>query len=163
MVVVYRRGLDGAAHEEDADALRGVHFVAGEGEEVDVAEVGGEVEGDFGGGLGGVGVEEDGGVGGLDDSGEVGDGEHDAGFVVGVHDGDEEGFAGAQGADEVGAGEVAVGVDGDDGDVIAAALEFAGGFEDGRVFDRRYIFQRRGGVKRSRSGNGKGSCFLRFD
>ena len=56
----HRIEADAAACEEDADALGGVHLVAGDGEEVDVLEqaIGAEVEGELAGGLDGVGVEE---------------------------------------------------------------------------------------------------------
>ena len=87
---VEERGeADVAADEEDAGALRGVHLVAGDGEQVDVLErgLGAEVEGELAGGLDGVGVEES--AGGVGDGGEFGDGLDDAGLVVGEHDGDE--------------------------------------------------------------------------
>ena len=48
------------ADEERAGALRGVHLVAGDGEQVDVLEFAGEIERKLGGGLHGVGVDEDG-------------------------------------------------------------------------------------------------------
>ena len=123
-----------AADVEDADALGGVHLVAGEGEEVDVPEVAGEVDGELAGGLGGVGVEDDGRVGRLRDARPVADRPGDAGFVVGHHEGDEEGV-GTEGADVVGGGDAALAVDGQAGDFAAAAFEFAADFEDGRVLD----------------------------
>ena len=54
-----RREAHVAADEEDAGALRGVHLVAGDGEQVDVLERAvGEIERELAGGLDGVGVEE---------------------------------------------------------------------------------------------------------
>ena len=46
------------ADEEGAGALRSVHLVAGDGEQVDVLELAGEIEREFCGGLDGVGVKE---------------------------------------------------------------------------------------------------------
>ena len=132
-----QEGTEGRAlpDVERTNALGGVHLVAREAEEVDLGQLAGEVEGKLSGGLGGVGVEEDGGIGGLHDAGEVGDGKDDAGLVVGVHDADKERLAGAQGADEGGAVEFAGGEDGDVGDGVAAAFEFAAGLQDGRMLD----------------------------
>ena len=60
-----------AADEEDAGALGGVHLVAGEAEEIDlsVRAFWGEIEGELGGGLDGVGMEE--GSGGVGDGGKL--------------------------------------------------------------------------------------------
>ena len=139
LVAAEQEGADWGAFAdvEGPDALGGVHLVAGEGEQVHVRELAGEVEGELSGDLGGVGVEEDGRGGLLDNAGEVGDGEDDAGLVVGEHDGDEEGFVGADGADEGRDVEGAGGEDRDVGDGIAAAFELAAGLEDGGVFDGR--------------------------
>ncbi len=101
------REVDAVADEEDSGSLRGVHLVAGEGEEVDVLEGSGEVgaaevEGELGGCLDGVGMEEDGGVVGLGDAGELADGLDGSGFVVGEHDGDEFGVGAEGGMEGVG-------------------------------------------------------------
>jgi hypothetical protein len=121
-----------AANVEGADSLGTVDLVAGDGHEVDV--VGDDVDGDLADGLNGVAMEEDtllmaelaDGLDGLDD----------ADFVVGVHDGDEDGLVGAFGDD--GALEVfhvneAVGLDGEVGDAEAGLLETLTGVEGGLV------------------------------
>ena len=84
--VEQRRDVDAAADEEDAGALRGVHLVAGDAEQVDVLERAGEVDGELAGGLDRVGVEEDRGVVGLGDAGQFADGLDGSGLVVGEHD-----------------------------------------------------------------------------
>ena len=122
------------ANEQGAGASGGVHFVAGEGEEVDVLELAGEVEGELAGGLDGVGVEE--GAVGFGEAGELADGLDDAGFVVREHDADEAGV-GLQGEVEVVGGDEAVAVGLEVGDVDAATLEGFGGMEHGVVFDGR--------------------------
>ena len=77
-----------AANVERADALGRVEFVAGEGEQIDLQRV--HVERNFPGGLHGVGVEIDVGFGG--DAADFFERLDGAELVVGVHDGDENGF-----------------------------------------------------------------------
>ena len=130
--------LDAFADEEDAGALRRVHLVAGEREQVDVLELTGEVDGELGGGLYGVGVDENlGGVAfgvGLGEAGDLAYGLDCAGLVVGEHDGDEFGVRLEGGFEGCGVDE-AVGGGSEVGDFEAAALEGFGGVEDGVVLD----------------------------
>ena len=131
--------MDAVADEEDSGSLRGVHLVAGDGEEVDVLEGSGEVgpaevEGELGGGLNGVGMEEDGGVVGLGETGKLADGLDGSGLVVGEHDGDELCVGAEGGFEGVGIDE-AVGGGREVGDVEAATVEGLGGVEDGVVLD----------------------------
>ena len=100
--------------------------------EVDV--VGEDVDGDLAYGLDGVGVEEDALL--VAELADLADGLDDADFVVGVHDGDEDGLVGAFGDDgalEVFDVDEAVGHDGQIGDAVAGLLEALAGVEDGLV------------------------------
>lgn len=129
-----RRKMHVFADEEDACALRGVHLVAGDGEDVDVLERSGEVEWELGGGLYGVGVNEDSGIVGLGDAGELADGLDGSGLVVGEHDGDEFGVRTKRGFEGVGVDEA--GARGSEvGDVDVAAAQGLSGIEDGVVLD----------------------------
>ncbi len=132
--VEQRSEMDSVADEEDAGALGGVHLVAGDGEEVDVFERSGEVDGELGGGLNGVGVEEDGGVVGLGDAGEFADGLDGAGLVVGEHDGDQFGVGPEGGLEGFGVDD-AVAPGSEVGDGGAAAVEGLRGVEDRVVLD----------------------------
>ena len=107
------------AEEEGAGAAGGVHFVAGEGEEVYVLELTGEVEGELAGGLDGVGMEE--GAVGPGDARQLTDGLDDAGFVVGEHEADESGV-GLEGQMQIVGGEQALVVWLEIGDFDAAAF-----------------------------------------
>jgi hypothetical protein len=129
-----RRELHAFADEEDAGALRGVHLVAGEREQVDVFEVEREVERELGGGLHGVGMDEDGGVEGLGDAGKFAEGLDGSGLVVGEHDGDEPGVRLERGFKGGGVDD-AVGVGSEVGDFDAAGFERLRGVEDGVVLD----------------------------
>ena len=84
--------FDVVAHDERADAERAAEFVGGDGHRGD-AELA-EVDRQFAGDLGGVGVERD--VVLVANRGEFGDRLDDAGFVVGEHGGDEAGFGAQQ-------------------------------------------------------------------
>ena len=109
-----------AADVERADTLGPVELVAGEREDVDV--VGLHVDGDLADGLDGVGVEEDALL--VADLADLADGLDDADFVVGVHDGDQDGLLrafGDDGAAEVVEVDEAVGLDGQVGDAVAHA------------------------------------------
>lgn len=117
---------------EEADALGAVDLVAGEAEEVDAEARGADIEG--AGGLDGVGVDDDAGVSLAGNVGGLGDGLDGADFVVGGHDGDDDGF----GADGLGEGierDGAFAVDGEVGGAKAFALELSDGVEDGVVLD----------------------------
>jgi len=108
--------------------------VAGDSEEVDIFEgaAGAEIERQLAGDLHGVGVEES--AGGVGDGGERCDGLDDAGLVIGEHDGDEFGV-GANGGDEIGRFDEALGSGGEEGDVDVAALERFGCVKDGVVLE----------------------------
>jgi hypothetical protein len=123
-----------AADEERADALGRVQLVAGEGEQVDVPEVALQVDGELAHRLGGVGVDDDRGVGLLGDPRQLRDREDDPGLVVGVHHRDQQGV-GPQGAHEGALVDPALGVDGDEVDLEAAALEVLADLVDRRVLD----------------------------
>lgn len=115
---------------EGADAFGSMEFVGGEGDEVD--GMGGDVQGNFSGGLYGVGVEE--GLVFMGDLGEFVDGLDGSDDVVGGHDGDESGIGSERGFEGFGVDE-AVLVDGELGDFDALVLEVAAGLQDGGVFD----------------------------
>jgi len=119
-----------AAGDERADAGGGVDLVAADADEVEAGVS--ERRDELAEALGGVGVE----VGGVIDEagGDLVDGLDDAGLVIHVHDGDEEGVVAAGGAEGGGVDESAGG-GGDERDVEAAASEFFEGLEDGVVFD----------------------------
>ena len=105
-----RREVHAGADEEDAGALRGVHLVAGEGEQVYV------LEGASRSGLprsrgslaaactASVWKRMD-GVVGLGDAGQLADGLDGAGLVVGEHDGDELGVGAESGFEGCGVDE----------------------------------------------------------
>jgi hypothetical protein len=117
---------------EGACAAGAVELVGGEGEEVDVEAV--DVEAEVGDGLDGVGVDEGAGVFGANLLGDGGDVVECADFVVGVHDGDEDGVV-RDGGGDIGGVDAAVGGGGDEGDGgEAVALELLDGIEDGVVF-----------------------------
>ena len=128
------REVDSVADEEDAGALGSVHLVAGDGEEIDVFECSGHVDRELGGGLYGVGVEEDGGVVGLGDPSEFADGLDGAGLVVGEHDGDKLGV-GTEGGFEAFGVDDAVAIGSEIGDGGTAAMEGLSGVEDRVVLD----------------------------
>jgi hypothetical protein len=88
-----RAERDAFADVEGADALGGVELVAGDGVEIDEGDGGRE----FAGGLDAIGVEERAGRAG--DGGKGFEVLHGANLIVGVHDGDEDGF-GAEGLAE---------------------------------------------------------------
>ena len=136
-----RRKMHVFADEEDACALRGVHLVAGDGEDVDVLERSGEVEWELGGGLYGVGVNEDSGIVGLGDAGVLPDAPNSrtihalpsslclkAVTTTLSDDNTKRGFEGV-GVDEAGARGSEV------GDVDVAAAQGLRGIEDGVVLD----------------------------
>ena len=75
-----------AADEEHAHPLRRVELVPGERQQIDVAELAGQVDRQLADRLRGVGVEDDRRIGFLGDSRELLDGEDHARLVVGVHD-----------------------------------------------------------------------------
>ena len=117
-----------AANVECADALGAVDLVAGEREHVDV--VGHHVDGDLAHGLDGVGVEDDALL--VAELADLANGLDDADFVVGVHDGDEDGLV-VDGALQVFEIDEAVGLHGQIGDAVALLLELLAGVEDGLV------------------------------
>ncbi len=121
------------ADVEGAGAAGAVELVGGEGEEVYAERV--DVDAEVGDGLDCVGVDEGAGVCFADLLGDGGDVVECAYFVVGVHDGDEDGFW-SDGGGDIGGVDAAVGAGGDEGEVgEAVALELVDGVEDGVVFD----------------------------
>jgi hypothetical protein len=123
-----RAERDAFADVEGADALGGVELVAGDGVEIDEGDGGRE----FAGGLYAIGVEESAGRAGDGGKGfEVLDG---ANLIVGMHDGDEDGF-GAEGLAEGIRRDDAAGVGGQVGDVNAGGIEFSAGGENGGVLN----------------------------
>ena len=121
-----------AADVKGPDALRGVHFVAGDREQV--AADPGHVDGKLSGGLDGVGMEVDVGLGG--DAAYFFDRLDGSRFVVGEHDADELGVA-AKGAAKVVGIDDAVASHGKEGDLDAAVSQPFCGVEDGVVLDGR--------------------------
>ncbi len=121
---------DAFADVEGADALRCVHFVARDRDQVGAEFA--EVDGQFADGLHGVGVEERPAAVGENADGL--DRLEDARFVVGEHDGDEGGVGTESFADLVG-GDEAFGSWGKVGDVDALLFELLSGVEDGVVLD----------------------------
>ena len=119
-----------ALDEERANAFGGVELVAGDGEKIELQ--GFDVDGNFSGGLHGVGVEVDVGFGG--DAADIGERLDGAEFVVGVHHGDENGF-GAEGAAEFVEVDEAFVIDRKVGDGHAFFFEGLAGIEDSFVFD----------------------------
>jgi len=119
-----------ALDEKSADALGRVELVAGDGKEIELKRF--DVDGDFPGGLYGIGVEVDVGFGG--DTADFGERLNGAEFVVGVHHGDENGF-GAKGAAEIVEVDETFAIDGKIGDGDALFFESLTGVENGFVFN----------------------------
>ena len=121
----------GAAFDEErTDTLGGVELVAGEREQIELKRF--HVDGNFSGGLHGVGVEID--VGFRGDAANLRERLDGAEFVVGVHDGDEHGFR-ANGLAQVVEINEAVAIHGEIGDGDTLFFESLAGIEDGFVFD----------------------------
>ena len=118
------------SHDECADAERAAELVGGDGHRGGAEFA--EVERQFAGGLGGIGVERD--VVLVADGGQFGDGLDDARFVVGEHRGDERVFRAGACAQFVNA-DYAVGVDAEVVDLAAALSEVVGERGDAGVFD----------------------------
>lgn len=113
---------------EKSDAFWALEFVSGSGGGVD----GAEIDWQFADGLDGVGVAED--VFLATGLGDFGDGLDDAGFVIGGHEGDEDGVW-ADGFCDGFCVDGAVLIWGDEGDLEPLFLEVFCGGEDGVVFD----------------------------
>src|ERR1700722_1683348 len=107
------------AQVQSADALGPVKFVSGDGKQIDAEAV--DIDGEFAGGLHGVGVEED--SGGARDLADFFDGLNGAELVVGMHDGDERGIV-AHGAANIFGIDEAIVADSDVGD-FAGLVEVA--------------------------------------
>ena len=132
----------GAVHElfqpdagpdvQRADALGGVELVAGHGEEIDAEVV--HLDGDLADGLGAVAVHQD--AAAVGDFGDLRDGLNAADLVIGVHDGDEDGF-GSDGLLDLPGVNHAVLVDRQVGGATALAFQVAADFGHGRMLDRR--------------------------
>ena len=118
VAAMHERDEGGFAMEiECTNAFRGTDFVASDGQVVDgeILNVGGELAD----GLYAVAVVEDAAT--VAELGDLVDGEQDAGFVVGPHEGDE-GSVLCDGVLQVSHGEQAVTVHGEVGDAIAVVL-----------------------------------------
>jgi hypothetical protein len=122
-------GLPPTDHQR-ADSLGATELVSREAEEIDRGVI--EIDRDVSHRLSGVAVEP--GTPAVADLGELGDGIDGSNFVVGPHDRNEPGGGGEGLFEQVG-GDLAVGIDGDEGEWDALPLEAAGGVEHSPVFD----------------------------
>jgi len=133
-----RRQLYALVDEKQAGPLRRVHFVPGEGEQVDVFELAGEVNRKLGSGLYGVGVDEDLRAilfgEGFRKARDFADGLNGSGLIVGEHYGDEPGVGCECGFEGCGVDDAA-GVRCEVGDFDAAAFERFSGVEHGVVLN----------------------------
>ena len=118
------------ADVESADAFRGVEFVAGERKQIDTQCV--DVDGDFSGRLDSVGVEIN--FVFLGDAADFFERLNCAQLVVGLHDGDENGFGANSLADGPGI-DLAFLIDWQVSDVCPLLFQGLAGVKDGFVFD----------------------------
>ena len=107
---------------QSADALRGVDLVAGKRQHVHVLKFPPQVDRNLADRLRRVGVKNDGRVGFLRQPREPFDRENHAGFVVGVHDCDQQ-RVGPQRADELADVQIAVAIDAQESHVVTFPLQ----------------------------------------
>ena len=131
MSAIEKLAKAGAAFDEQsADAFGCVELVAGDRKKIELQ--GFDVDGNFSGGLHGIGVEVD--VGFRGDLADLRERLDSAEFVVGVHHGDENGF-GAEDAAEFVEIDQALAIDRKIGDGNALFFERLAGIQNGFVFD----------------------------
>ena len=111
-----------------------MQLVSGKGKQVHIGKPLHKIYGEFPHCLRRIGVEHDARIGLFGDAGQLIDREDDAGFVVCVHDGDEQ-RAGRQCLNKFPHIQVAIPIDSDIGHLIPAAFEFLADFKHGRVFN----------------------------
>src|SRR5882762_9815058 len=119
-----------AADVQGANAFGRINFVAGQGKKIESKRV--DVDGDFAGGLHGIGVEID--VGLCGDAADFFEWLDGAELVVGVHDSDKNGF-GPDGAAQLLEVNLSFVIGRQIGDAHAFFFESLAGVEDGFVFD----------------------------
>ena len=116
--------------KERADSFGGVELVAGYGQQIELQAL--EVDGNFSGGLDGIGVEVDVGFGG--NVADFGEGLNHAELIVGLHHGDENGL-GAKSMAKIAEIDETITIDGKirDGDTLC--FECLASIEDGFMLD----------------------------
>ena len=131
LMAAEQKGAQGRAapDEENTDPFRGVNFMPRKGEEIDLREVSGQVDRNFGDRLCGIGVEDDFRIDLFDEVRQPFDRKDDAGLVVGVHHRNEERFARRDRAGQFGNVEVSRLIDRYFVNGEAAPCEFPADFE----------------------------------